>query len=152
MTITFNKNAVKENNQINANKDFKTGKVYFVVDGAEERHSDKAGAFILLKLSITNEEKQLAKITTCLFFTDNLLWRVKSFCTCVGEDRLFDSERISADAFVGLEGNAITDRNADGYINIKRFIPKLLTMKRTIAPSSYEQDSTKKVLDDGLPF
>lgn len=152
MTITFNKDAVQDNKQANVNKDFKVGKVCFVVDGAEERHSEKSGAFILLKLSIVNAEKQLGKATTCLFFTDNLLWRVKSFCACVGEDNLFNSGKISADAFVGLEGDALTDRNKEGYINVKRFFPKLLTMKRSVVADINNQDNMEKVVDDGFPF
>lgn len=147
MTITFDKNAVQEKTQGNNNKDFNVGKVYFVVDDAEERKSEKSGQFILLKLTINNNEGQTAKITTCLFFTDKMLWRVKQFCTCVGEDRLFDSESISCNAFVGLEGEAIVDRNPEGYINVKRFLQKTLTLKKPEVTTT-----NKPFSDEDIPF
>jgi hypothetical protein len=145
MSIIFNKNAVQENKN-SVNKDFKVGEVYFAVDGAEEKHSEKLGQFILLKLSISNFEGQTAKITACLFFTDNMLWRVKQFCNCVGEDKLFEKGEISVEAFAGLEGRALVDRNQD-YINVKKFLPKILTIKKPLPV-----ETNNKAMDDDLPF
>jgi hypothetical protein len=110
-----------------------------------------------------NEERQVAKITTCLFFTDKMLWRVKSFCSCVGEDSLFNSEKIDTDAFIGLEGNAFVDRNAQGYIDVKKFILPVLSVKKTTYPlpsrsseTGVDEDEVRRKLDknidDDLPF
>ena len=159
MIITYKKDVIKDTKPVNTTKDFKVGKVSFVVESSEGRHSDKTDTdYVLLKLSIMNEERQVAKITACLFFSDKMLWRFKSFCYCVGEEALFNSEKIDTDAFVGLEGNAMVDRNQQGYIEVKKFLLPIISIKTRI--NSTQTNNTKenyseekrKILDDEIPF
>jgi len=125
MTIFFDKNILNTTSNIkNDHQNFVAGKVSFVVDKADEKHSDKSGYYMVARLSVINEQKQTAKVNVFLFFTDKSIYRVDQFCKSVGEPNLLHNGQISADAFTGLEGKAIVKKGMNGYLEVVKFLPK----------------------------
>lgn len=156
MKIQFNKEALNKN-KFNSNyRDFKTGEVKFKIQDTENRFSDKIGNYIVVRMTIENDINQIVNMSANISFKDEHLWRTEAFFKSIGEENIFNGDNSEIDLnnvkFEDREGNALVARDNNGFLGIKRWLPKKYNDNRVInKPKTYEHKD-QELLNDDIPF
>ncbi|NTU69912.1 hypothetical protein HGB13_03785 [bacterium] len=154
MKIQINKDVLKNsgNNFKSKFDDFKIGKVKYLIEEAEGKYSDKFGNYIILKINIKNDINQEAKVSYFLSFKEDDLWRYSFLIKSSGKMDLLEQDNIDSKDLINLSGDAIVDRNEQGYLRIKRWVQKTSNDVNITIRENNENEAEKKEKYDDLPF
>lgn len=156
MKIQFNKEALNKNKFNDGYRDFKTGEVKFKIQNTENRFSEKIGNYIVVRMTIENDINQSANMSANISFKDEHLWRTEAFFKSIGEDNIFNSDNSEIDLnkikFEGREGSALVGRDNNGFLGIKKWMPKKYKEQSNLNKPKIDEKNDKESLDDEIPF
>ncbi len=99
------------------------GIFHFQVLRGVEKHSDKIGAFISLRMKLSLPNNRFRTIFDSLFFADEMMWKTRHFYASTGKLDIYESGKFMAQDCDYLEGYAEVDHRIrkdtgeiEGYI------------------------------------